>query len=372
VKPQKTRDALGLTLPEWEQALTGMDEPAYRARQVYHWLHGRHAMSFAEMTNLPQGLRGKLFERFRLPTAELVDAAKSADGSIKYLFTAPDGSPFEAVRLRSRGRAALCVSTQSGCSFHCRFCATGAMGFGRDLSSSEILHQIYFIAQRHKLASFRVLLMGMGEPLVNLGEVAAAVRQLQHPDGMAFSPRRITVSSIGLRGKIRSLAQALPGVGFALSLHFTDDETRRKHMPATRGFPLAEVLEELALSEGLGKVTLEYALLAGVNDTPEDTAALASIAYGVYPRERKRLPPSRVRQRFHGRTAYHVNLIEYNPVAGAPFAPSREEDALSVQGYLKAAGVNATLRRSRGADVAAACGMLAAGRRTSFGKKQRR
>jgi len=356
------RHALSLTFPEWEQTLTQWGQPAYRARQVYHWLHAKHAFSFEEMTDLPRPLRAELAAHSHLPAAKMAEKAKSADGSVKYLFMAPDGSPFEAVRLRGRGGDSICVSTQSGCSFRCRFCATGSMGFNRNLAAGEILHQIYFVARRHELASFRVLLMGMGEPLANLGEVAAALRQLQHPDGMAFSPRRITVSSIGRKGKIRALGQALPGVGFALSLHFTDDATRRKYMPATRGFPLAELLEELVLAEGLGKVTLEYVLLAGVNDTREDAAALASIAHGAYPRERKYEPPSRVRQRFRERTAYHVNLIEYNPVAGVPLRPSREQDTLAVQGYLKAAGVNATLRRSRGADVAAACGMLAARR----------
>ncbi len=353
-------DPLSFTLENWQREIAPFGEAGYRARQLYSWFHSRRVLDYGRMTNLPGPLRQSLEQQFPLRLAKATHKARSRDGAVKYLLCAADGARFEAVFLPSRSGASLCVSTQAGCSFHCSFCATGTLGLTRNLTAGEILHQVYYLANEHNLSSYRVLLMGMGEPLANTQQVLKALKRLVHPDGQACSPRRITVSTVGLRGRISQLARELPGVALALSLHFTDDSQRQRHMPAAKPFPLGDLFDELITSEGLGKVTLEYVLLEGVNDTREDAAALATLAYSVVPRQRKAVPPSRLRSRFRGFNTYHVNLIEYNPSPGAEFQPTPYAKAESLQNYLKAAGVNATYRRSRGRDVAAACGMLTA------------
>ena len=345
---------------DWQRMFATFGEADYRARQLYSWLHSRRVLEYGEMTNLPKSLRQRLAQQFPLAPPDASHKAKGRDGTVKYLLRAADGARFEAVFLPSRSGASLCVSTQAGCTFHCSFCATGTLGLTRNLTAGEILHQVYFLANEHKLPSYRVLLMGMGEPLANFQQVIKALKHLVHPDGQACSPRRITVSTVGLRGRISHLARELPGVELALSLHFPGDGQRQQHMPAAKRFPLGDLFDELITSEGLGKVTLEYLLLEGVNDTREDAAALATLAYGVVPRQRKAVPPSRLRSRFRGFNACHVNLIEYNPLPSAEFQPTPYAKAEDFQNYLKAAGVYATYRRSRGRDIAAACGMLTA------------
>jgi 23S rRNA (adenine2503-C2)-methyltransferase len=352
-------DPLGLSLEGWEKELAELRQPAYRAKQVYSWLHSRHALDYAKMSNLPRELRHALSERQPIRLAAVACREKSRDGSVKYSFRANDGAVFESVYLPSRHGSSLCVSAQAGCSFRCKFCATGKLGLTRNLTCGEMLQQVYHLANEHLLSSFRILLMGMGEALANLPEVVCALRHLQHADGMAFSPSRITVSTIGMRGRIARLAKELPGVELALSLHFTSDAERARHMPAAEKLPIAEILEEIADAESLGRVTLEYVLLEGVNDSLTDAAALVFIAHGVMPRKRERPPGVRLRQQFRGIPAWHVNLIEYNPVPGAPYKPSPQPAAETFLDYLKAAGINATYRRSAGRDISAACGMLA-------------
>lgn len=353
-------DPLSFTLEDWQREIAPFNQEGYRVQQLYSWLHSRRVLDYGQMTNLSGPLRQALEQQFPLKAADSTHRAKSRDGAVKYLFRAAGGARFEAVFLPSRSGASLCVSTQAGCSFRCSFCATGTLGLTRNLTAGEILHQVYYLANKHNLTSYRVLLMGMGEPLANIQQVLKAMKHLVHPDGQACSPRRITVSTVGIRGRISRLSRELPGVALALSLHFTDDSQRQHHMPAAKRFPLGDLFDELITSEGLGKVTLEYVLLEGVNDSQEDAAALATLAYGVVPRQRKAVPPSRLRSRFRGFNAYHVNLIEYNPSPGAEFQPTPYIKAESFQNYLKAAGVTATYRRSRGRDVAAACGMLTA------------
>jgi 23S rRNA (adenine2503-C2)-methyltransferase len=352
-------DPLGLSLEGWEKELAGLKQPAYRARQIYSWLHSRRTLDYAKMTSLPRELRRVIAESQPIHLAEVACREKSRDGSVKYSFRAQDGAVFESVYLPSRHGSSLCISAQAGCSFRCKFCATGKLGLTRNLTAGEMLQQVYHLANEHLLTSFRVLLMGMGEALANLPDVACALRHLQHADGQAFSPSRITVSTIGMRGRIAKLAKDLPGVELALSLHFTNDADRAKHMPAAEKLPIAELLEEIAEADGLGRVTLEYVLLDRVNDSLTDAAALVSIAHAVMPRKRERPPAVRLRQVFRGIPAWHVNLIEYNPVPGAAYRPTPQPAAEEFLDYLKAAGINATYRRSAGRDISAACGMLA-------------
>lgn len=355
-------EPLSFSPEDWQREIAPFDQEGYRVQQLYSWLHSRRVLDYGRMTNLPRQLRQILERQFPLKLTDSTHRAKGSDGAAKHLFCAADAARYEAVFLPSRSGASLCVSTQAGCSFNCSFCATGALGLTRNLTAGEILHQVYYLANDHKLASYRVLLMGMGEPLANFQQVLRALKHLVHPEGQACSPRRITVSTVGIRGRISLLAREAPGVELALSLHFTEDGQRQRHIPAARPFPLVDLFDELITSNGLGKVTLEYVLLDGVNDSQEDAAALATLAYGVVPRQRKTVPPSRLRNRFRGFNAYHVNLIEYNPSPGLKFLPTPYPKAESFQNYLKASGVNATYRRSRGSDIAAACGMLVAGK----------
>lgn len=339
--------------------MAALKQPEFRAKQVYSWLHARRTLDYEKMLNLPRELRHKLAELAPIRIAEVCQRQKSRDGSVKYSFRAADGAIFESVYLPSRHGSSLCISAQAGCAFRCKFCATGALAFKRNLTAGEMLQQVYHLANEHLLTSFRVLLMGMGEPLANLPEAVCALRHLQHADGQAFSPSRITVSTVGMRGRIARLARDLPGVELALSLHFTSDAARARHMPAAEKFSIGEIIDELTQAKALGRVTLEYVLLNGVNDSLEDTAALVAIAHGVVPRKRETPPAVRLRQQYRGIPAWHVNLIEYNQVPGAPYRATPQETAEEFLAYLKAAGINATLRRSSGRDIAAACGMLA-------------
>jgi 23S rRNA (adenine2503-C2)-methyltransferase len=367
VERDSDNDPLSFSLEDWQREIAPFGKESYRVQQLYSWLHSQRVLDYERMTNLPGPLRQILERQFPLKLADSTHRAKSSDGAVKYLFRATDGARYEAVFLPSRSGASLCISTQVGCSFHCSFCATGTLGLTRNLTASEILHQVYYLANDHKLSSYRVLLMGMGESLANIQHVLKALKHLVHPAGQACSPRRITISTVGIRGRVSQLARETPGVELALSLHFTEDDQRQHHMPAAKRFPLGDLFDELITSDGLGKVTLEYLLLEGVNDTQEDATALATLAYGVVPRQRKVVPPSRLRSRFRGFNAYHVNLIEYNPSPGLEFLPTPYTKAESFQNCLKASGVNATYRRSRGRDVAAACGMLTA---TEFRSKK--
>ena len=352
-------DPQGFTLSAWERELAELGAPRYRAEQVFSWLHARRATGYAAMTNLPRQLREQLARRLPWRAAAVAGTARSRDGAVKYLFRAEDGAAFEAVFLPAARGASLCVSVQAGCSFACAFCATGRSGFQRNLRAGEILQQVYTLAEAHGLSSYRVLLMGMGEPLANLDATVRALQILRHPRGQALAPRRLTVSTVGLRGRIARLAREVPGVELALSLHFTTQEQRQRYLPAARRFPLPDLFAELSRAESFSKVTLEYLLLAGVNDTAEDAAALAALAHGVVPRARKVEPPARLRSRFRALVTYHVNLIKLNPAAGSPFLPTPYAQAESFQNYLKTAGITATYRRSVGSDIAAACGMLA-------------
>lgn len=353
-------DPLSFTLEDWRREIVPLTQESYRAQQLYSWLHSHRVLDYSQMTNLSAPLRQALKQQFPIKLADTTHRARSRDGAVKYLFRATDDASFEAVFLPSRSGASLCISTQAGCGFRCNFCATGTLGLTRNLTAGEILHQVYYLGNEHKLPSYRVLLMGMGEPLANFQQVLRALKHLVHPEGQACSPRRITISTVGVRGRIAKLAREIPSLELALSLHFADDRQRQHHIPAAKRFPLDDLLGELITSEGLGKVTLEYVLLDGVNDSQEDATALATLAYGVVPRQRITASPSRLRSRFRGFSAFHVNLIEYNPSPGPEFLPTPYKKVESFQNYLKASGVNATYRRSRGRDIAAACGMLIA------------
>ncbi len=319
-----------------EATLAARGEPSYRARQVWEW-SARGAGSYEEMSNLPKPLRAGLASQVPFSTLAVDGTARSVDGTEKALFRTADGRPVEAVLMRYRDRRrSLCLSSQSGCPLTCTFCATGAMRFGRNLSASEILDQALHF--RRAEAVDHAVFMGMGEPMMNLDAVLAACERL--PD-LGIATSHTTISTVGWLPGIERLAGEGPRVRLALSLHAPDDALRSELMPVNERYPLTEVLQAcLAWRVARRRrVYVEYLMLAGVNDRPEQASALADL---LRPHD-----------------AFKVNLIPYNPT-GSDFEGSGREAIAAFRERLVERGVPATVRLTRGRDIAAACGQLAA------------
>jgi 23S rRNA (adenine2503-C2)-methyltransferase len=315
--------------------------PAWRADQVASWLYARGVDDPALWTDLPRELRAALAERFETRALEVASVERSVDGTVKAALAARDGAVLEAVLIPEEDRTTLCVSTQVGCPLACSFCATGTLGLTRNLSTAEIVDQL--LRMRELVPERRitnVVFMGMGEPLLNLRAVVEAVRTLEHAKGFGFAPRRVTVSTAGVVPRIAELLAAVP-VNLAVSLHATTDALRDVLVPLNKRFPLGELLGALRRIPQLSRrhpVFVEYTLMAGVNDSRADARRLVALLHGI---------PAK------------VNLIPMNPHAGAPQQPPAPEVASAFMGELVAGGLVATLRRSRGGDIDAACGQLA-------------
>jgi 23S rRNA (adenine2503-C2)-methyltransferase len=311
------------------------DEPGYRVDQVWEWA-ARGASSYGEMTNLPAALRAQLAKRVPFTTLELVQEARSRDGTVKALFHTEEGHPVEAVLMRFRdGRRSVCVSSQSGCPLTCTFCATGQMRFRRNLTASEILDQALHFRRTEPVD--HVVFMGMGEPMLNVDAVVAAARRL--PD-VGVTHRRTTVSTVGwLPGLTRFVDEVEEPIRLALSLHAPADALRSQIMPVNDRYPLEDVLAECRRYFDLRgrKVFIEYVMLAGVNDSPAHAQELADLL---------------------DRSVFKVNLIPYNPT-GMYEGSSRDRIA-AFKAVLNAARLPSTVRLTRGRDIAAACGQLAA------------
>jgi 23S rRNA (adenine2503-C2)-methyltransferase len=310
-------------------------EPRYRAEQVWRWA-ARGAPGYEEMTNLPAALRAALAERVPFSTLALEREARSRDGTVKALFRTHDGKPVEAVLMRYRDRRrSVCLSAQSGCPLACTFCATGQMRFGRNLTAAEILDQALHFRRLEPID--HCVFMGMGEPMLNLGAVLQAARRL--PD-LGVTLRRTTISTVGwLPGLSRFVDEVAEPIRLALSLHAPDDELRSRLMPVNDRYPLADVLAECRRYVRLRRrrVFVEYVMLAGVNDRPEQALALG---------------------RLLDRRSFKVNLIPYNPTGA--FAGSSPEAIAAFKAVLEDAGIPTTIRLTRGRDIDAACGQLAA------------
>jgi 23S rRNA (adenine2503-C2)-methyltransferase len=314
-------------------ALAG--EPAYRRQQVWEWT-ARGATSYAEMTNLPAALRAALEERVPFSSLELVHEARSRDGTVKALFRTSEGHPIEAVLIRYRdGRRSVCISSQSGCPLTCTFCATGTMQFRRNLTVSEMLDQALHFRRLEPID--HVVFMGMGEPMLNVDHVAAAARRL--PD-LGVTHRRTTISTVGwLPGLRRFVDEVEEPIRLALSLHAPTDALRSELMPVNDRYPLEDVIAECTRYVELRghKVFVEYVMLAGVNDRPEHARALVQL-----------LDPK----------LFKVNLIPYNPTG--MYEGSSRDAIAAFKHVLERARLPATVRLTRGRDIAAACGQLAA------------
>jgi len=319
------------------EVLAERGEPAYRARQIWRWTAGG-APGYEEMTNVPAALRTMLAAEVPFSTLEVVTEAEARDGTVKTLFRTHDGHPVEAVLMRYRdGRRSICVSSQSGCPLTCTFCATGSMRFGRNLSASEIVDQALHFRRLEPVD--HAVFMGMGEPMLNLDAVLEAARLL--PD-VGITHRRTTISTVGwLPGLRRFVDEVEEPIRLALSLHAAHPGLRSQLMPVNDRYPLADAVAECRRYFELRRrrVFVEYVLLAGVNDRVEQARELASL-----------LDPS----------AFKVNLIPYNPTGRFEGSSRRAIEAFKT--VLDRAGLPATVRLTRGRDIAAACGQLAAER----------
>jgi 23S rRNA (adenine2503-C2)-methyltransferase len=342
VKVEATPNLYGLDregLAEW---LARYDVPPFHSGQIYRWLYQRHAWSPQDWTDLPRSLRRRLSADSCIDPGRLGDRTGAQDSTIKYRIDLSGGGSVETVFMRQSGRITLCLSSQVGCALDCDFCLTGKMGFTRHLTAGEIVGQVALIQKDQAFdGSFNVVFMGMGEPLHNYDGTLGAVGLLCDPEGFGLSRRRVTVSTVGLVPAIERLADETLRPRLAVSLNATTDEVRSRLMPITKKYPIERLLTACELfAERTGEAfTLEYVLLAGINDHDEDVVRLRRIA-------------RRVRAK--------VNLIPFNPVPGwLEYRPPSRERIASIRDRLLDAGTRVSIRWSRGADARAACGQLA-------------
>lgn len=321
-----------------------MGEPAFRGKQIYEWLWKKGVIAFEEMTNIPMPLREKLQQQFRIGAIQVDDAQHSEDGTVKCAFKLHDGNVVEGVLIPTPDRMTACISSQVGCSLSCSFCATGKLKRMRNIDADEIYDQVKAIAalaeeKFHKPLS-NIVLMGMGEPLLNYKNVMRAMEMVTSEDGMGMSPKRITLSTAGIAKMIRKMADDNAKINLALSLHAANDEKRNKIMPINEQNNLAELKAALKYYHGKTgqRMTLEYVMLKDFNDSLKDAVELVQFC--------EHLPVK-------------VNLIEYNPTDNGAFQPSDQFKTDEFADRLRKEGVPTSVRRSRGKDIDAACGQLA-------------
>jgi 23S rRNA (adenine2503-C2)-methyltransferase len=318
--------------------------PSFRAGQVWEWLWKKSARSFSEMTNLPLSLRQQLSETFDFPVTAIDRFQTSRDRTIKNAFRLHDGNVVEGVLIPTETRMTACVSSQVGCSLTCKFCATGRMERVRNLEAEEIYDQVAIIREQSEkeygIPLSNIVYMGMGEPLLNYGNVLRSIERITAPDGLGMSPQRITVSTAGIAKMIRKLGDDGVKFNLALSLHAANDEKRSRIMPINETNTLdalADALNYFHMKTGT-RVTLEYIVFNGFNDELRDARELET---------------------FCRRVKAKVNVIEYNPIEGGEFTNAREDKLNAFTGYLESKGIIVNVRRSRGKDIDAACGQLA-------------
>lgn len=337
-------DIRAFTCEELAGRLTAIGEKPFRARQVYEWLWNKGAGSFGEMSSLPLALREKLAENYCIRKAGIEQTVTSSDGTVKSAVGLYDGLLVESVLIPAESRITACVSSQVGCAMGCLFCATATLGRTRNLTAGEIYDQVRIIGEQSKEIYGRelsnIVLMGMGEPLMNFGEVMRAIELITSEKGLGMSSRRITLSTVGIPDRIREMADRGVKFNLAVSLHSAIDEKRSAIIPTNRTYPLAELADALGYWYGKTKspVTFEYVVWERVNDGDADIDALIRYA--------RRIPSK-------------VNLIEYNPTGDGKFAAAEEKTMQRHVERLERANITVMVRHSRGRDIAAACGQLA-------------
>lgn len=320
-----------------------MGQPKFRARQLWEWLYVHHAVDFNEMTNLPKEMRAELKAAVSLNTGQVVARQHSNDGqTTKVLFQLPDGQYIETVLMKYNKRRTLCISTQAGCAMGCVFCATGQMGFFRNLTVGEILAQVFYFA--HELSQTdehvtNIVMMGMGEPLHNYEHTLTAVDRLTDESGFNLGARKITISTVGLVPSIRRYADEQRQTPLAISLHAATDAERDKLIPINKRWPIAALMDACRyyIEKTGRRLTFEWALIQGENDTVEQATQLGKLLEGML---------------------CHVNLIPLNPTEGFDGGPSSKDRVQTFQDVLSRYGVSSTVRMRRGIDIQAGCGQL--------------
>ncbi len=336
-----------LTLDELGDGYVPWGKPAYRAKQVMQWIYGKRVPSFGEMSDLPAALREQLAAEFSFSGLEPIRTLGSLDTTLKYLFKLDDGALIESVLIpaspalygEASDRRTLCISTQVGCAYGCKFCASGLDGWSRNLQAGEIVDQVMRVEALCGERINNIVFMGMGEPLANFDNLMRAIAIINAPWGVGLGARHITISTSGLAPQIKLLADQPLQVRLAISLHGATDEVRSQIMPVNRKYPLETLLEACTYYTDRKKqwLTFEYILIDGVNDRPEDAKALARVARKVKAK---------------------VNCIPYNKVEGLEWGRPTEARQDEFMAVLEAARIPATIRREKGHDIAAACGQL--------------
>lgn len=332
-------DISSLQLEELKQYITGLGAKPFVAGQIYRWLHQRGAQSFDEMTDISKSLREKLSQQRYITGLTIRKKQVSKDGTIKYLYQLADENCIETVLMRYQHGNSICVSSQVGCRMGCTFCASTQHGKVRDLTAGEILRQVYATEKDIGERVSNIVMMGIGEPLDNFDNAVAFIRIISSPQGKNISQRNISLSTCGIVPRIYQLAQLKLGITLSISLHATTTEKRKVTMPITNAYSVEELMQACRDYTKITnrRISFEYSMIKGVNDTDEDAQRLAQLLKGMIS---------------------HVNLIPINPVDGSPYTQSDDAVIRAFQKKLQNLHVNATIRRRLGQDISAACGQL--------------
>ena len=334
-------DVAEAELPELEQALADLGSPRFHARQIFQWIYRRGVIDFGEMTDLGLELRTQLTRQIRVGTPEVMRQERSVDGTTKFLLRLADGKYIESVCIPDSPGDTLCLSTQVGCAMRCAFCLTGKMGIDRNLTAGEIVGQVRVLTRELGLLErrFNIVLMGMGEPLHNYDATMKALRILADGHGLGVSPRRVTLSTVGVLPALERLATEPLMPNLAISLHSTTEEQRDLLVPINRKYGISELLDACRRFpiKRRARITFEYVMLQGVNDSPEDARRLARLLNGIKSK---------------------VNLLPLNEAAGIPFTRPTDDAVNKFARILADRGVTVSVRKSRGRDIRAACGQL--------------
>ncbi len=341
MKSTSFTDVAALELGELEEALEARGWPKFHARQLYRWVHRRGRTDFGAMTDLGAALREELARHFVVTTPEVVKKDVSTDGTTKFLLKLSDGRLIESVFIPDTPSMTFCVSTQVGCAMGCAFCLTGKMGLDRNLTAGEIAGQVRVLARELDLLDkpFNIVLMGMGEPLHNYDATMKALRMLHDPHGLSVSPRRMTLSTVGVLPALQRLGSEPLMPNLAISLHATTEDTRDRLVPVNRKYGLEDLLDACRRFplKRRNRITFEYVMLAGVNDSPEDARRLVKLMHGIRSK---------------------VNLLPLNEAAGIAFSRPGDATVNAFAKILSDAGLTVSVRKSRGRDIRAACGQL--------------
>jgi 23S rRNA (adenine2503-C2)-methyltransferase len=342
IKPAAPKDIRDLSFEELEEYLTSVGEKPFRATQIFEWIYQKNAWSFDAMANLSKELRERLKQDFVLQPNAIAEKKISEEGTTKFLFDLHDHEKIESVLIPTATRTTACISTQAGCKFGCRFCASGIGGWSRNLTCAEIVTQVLHVkeeSQKHSRPLSNIVFMGTGEPLDNFDNLFKAIRTINSPKGIGIGARHITISTVGLVPRIKQIAQQNLQVELAISLHGFDNESRNLLMPVNRKYPFDELIEACRehFKQTKRQITFEYILIKDVTCTDKAVESLKKAFKGIICK---------------------MNLIPYNPVSEFDHKTPSREEMVRFRDKLEDAGIHATIRTPRGRDVAAACGQL--------------